>query len=60
MSLKRVRFSHTGPAFVLSPDTQGREASKSMSSSKGRALCPQFMEDMTKNLLTVCKAVALL
>lgn len=43
----------------LSPDTQGREISKSTFSKESKSLCPRFTEDIagTKTSLMVCKAV---
>lgn len=58
--LRKGEAPYRSHVVFLSPDTQGREVSKSTSSKERKALCPQFTLDIvviTKNLLTVCKAV---
>lgn len=59
--LRKGEAPYRSHAVFLSPDTQGREVSKSTSSKERKALCPQFTLDtvITKNLLMVCKAVVL-
>lgn len=56
--LRKGEAPYRSHVVFLSPDTQGREVSKSSSSKERKALCPQFTLDIviTKNLLTVCKA----